>query len=260
MSTNTTDNLKCQQSRKKLLKKIEELRGSKVMVYVSHAPLDDSVLMPMYQELSHIGCIDRLDLFLNSYGGNIDTPYKLVKMLRGFCRDLTVIVPVAAKSAASMIVLGADQIIMGPFAELGPIDPVVRHPLYPDTWISVQAAQYSYDFFERLIDRCSPDQVMQILSLFEKIDPWILGDYTKMLKSSHQYAESLLKDYMFKENPHLVGPLVDKMINSYFSHGYPITKTEAQEMGLNILDISQELTDIIVELFLEYDKLLNFSS
>lgn len=120
MSSNMIDHLKCQEKRKKLLKKIEEVRSSKVIVYVSQAPLDDSILMPMYQELCHIGRVDKLDLILNSYGGNIDTPYKLVKMIREFCQELTVIVPVAAKSAASMIVLGADQIIMGPFAELEP--------------------------------------------------------------------------------------------------------------------------------------------
>ncbi|MCL1851418.1 MAG: peptidase [Peptococcaceae bacterium] len=260
MSTTSIDYLKCQQRRKKLLKRIEELRESKVMVYVSQAPLDDNVLVPMYRELSHIGHVDRLDLVLNSYGGNIDTPYKLVKMLREFCRELTVIVPVAAKSAASMIALGADQIIMGPFAELGPIDPVVRHPVYPDNWISVQAVQYSFDFFDRMVDQYTPEQIELCLRLFQKIDPWLLGDYAKMLKSSQQYAELLLSEYMCKDKPQLVEPIVAKLINGYYSHGYPITRVEAADLGLCVLEISQELSDVIVELFLEYEKLLNLSS
>ena len=260
MSTHEIDLLKCRQERKRLLRKIEELRRSRVLVYVSQVPLDDTVLMPMYQELCHIGRVERLDLILNSYGGNIDTPFKLVRMIREFCREFTVIIPVAAKSAAAMIALGADQILMGPFAELGPIDPVVRHPAYPDTWVSAQALQYGYEFLGRMIDQYTPEQPDQYLNLFEKIDPWLLGDYSKMVKASQQYAELLLSEYMFRNRTEAVTPLVDKLINGYFSHGYPITRTEADRLGLKVLDTTPELTEIILALYLEYDKLLNFSS
>ena len=121
MNSHTRDASTSQERRRRLLKKIEELRSSRVVTYISQAPLDDAILIPLYQELRRIGRVDRLDLVLHSFGGNIDTPYKVVKMVRDFCDHFSVLVPVAAKSAASMIALGADEIIMGPFAELGPI-------------------------------------------------------------------------------------------------------------------------------------------
>ncbi|MCL1918089.1 MAG: hypothetical protein FWG14_07210 [Peptococcaceae bacterium] len=122
MNSHTIDASTSQKRRRRLLKKIEELRSSRVVTYISYAPLDDAVLIPLYQELRRMGWVDRLDLIVHSYGGNIDTPYKVVKMMRDFCDHFSVLIPVAAKSAASMIALGADQIVMGPFAELGPID------------------------------------------------------------------------------------------------------------------------------------------
>jgi hypothetical protein len=255
MNSQSIDTLTSQNRRRRLLKKIEELRSSRVVTYISLAPLDDGVLIPLYQELRRIGCVDRLDLILHSFGGNIDTPYKVVKMVRDFCESFSVLVPVAAKSAASMIALGADQIVMGPFAELGPIDPIVRHPLYGEMWISVQALQHFCEYLGEKAEQNTP----YCLNMFEKIDPWLFGDYAKTLQASRQYAELLLNEYMFKEkddasqSPEAV---VDKLLNGYFSHGYPITKHEAKSLGLKVVDESPDLSDTLLELFLEYDHLL----
>lgn|GEM_PF-4264380 len=97
------------------------------------------------------------------------------------------------------------------------------------------------------------------MQVFEKIDPWLFGDYAKILQASQQYAELLLNEYMFKEqdtDPHFVKTLVDKLINGYFSHGYPIMQNEAKNLGLNVMEESPELSDTLFELFLEYDHIL----
>ena len=39
------------------------------------------------------------------------------------CRELEVIVPTQAKSAAILLALGAHRIVMAPFSDLGPVDP-----------------------------------------------------------------------------------------------------------------------------------------
>src|SRR5690554_2927110 len=99
------------------LERLEEMRGSKVLVYFSYTPLDDSILLPLYHQLKKIGKGEKIDLILHSYGGAVDTPYKMVMLIREFCEQFRVIVPHAAKSAASMVALGADEVVMGPFSE-----------------------------------------------------------------------------------------------------------------------------------------------
>ncbi|OEU77012.1 MAG: hypothetical protein BA872_10000 [Desulfobacterales bacterium C00003060] len=49
-----------------------------------------------------------------------------MKLLRQKFKPIRVIVPVVAKSAATMLALSADEILMPPSAELGPIDPQFR--------------------------------------------------------------------------------------------------------------------------------------
>jgi hypothetical protein len=136
---------------------------------------------------------------------------------------------------------------------LGPIDPIVRHPIYPDTWVSVQSLQYYYEFLNEKMNRDSRRSPYG-MNMFDKIDPWLLGDYYKTLKASQQYAELLLSEHMLKEQKNTIKPLVNKLINGYFSHGYPITKNEAKKLGLNIADINADLSDTIMELFLEYES------
>ncbi|GAA1790272.1 SDH family Clp fold serine proteinase [Planosporangium flavigriseum] len=64
-----------------------------------------------------------LHMILASPGGDGETAVRMVRSLHARCTELTVIVPDMAKSAATLICLGADHIVMGPAGDLGPIDP-----------------------------------------------------------------------------------------------------------------------------------------
>jgi membrane-bound ClpP family serine protease len=69
-----------------------------------------------------------IDIWLESPGGDAHSAYKLILDLRSRCTNLCVIIPDCAKSAATLIALGADCIYMAPAAELGPLDVQLQHP------------------------------------------------------------------------------------------------------------------------------------
>lgn len=64
-----------------------------------------------------------LHLMLVSPGGDGEVAVRLVRAAQARCAKLTVIVPDYAKSAATLLVLGAHEILMGPTSDLGPVDP-----------------------------------------------------------------------------------------------------------------------------------------
>jgi len=64
-----------------------------------------------------------LHLMLVSPGGDGEVAVRLVRSAQARCRHLTVIVPDYAKSAATLLALGAHEILMGPTSDLGPVDP-----------------------------------------------------------------------------------------------------------------------------------------
>jgi hypothetical protein len=155
-----------------------------------------------------------------------------------------------------MIAIGADEIIMGPTSELGPIDPLVKHPKYDDMWVPVQSIRLCIEFLEeKMAGSSNPEMTKSLLSpISDKLDPWIIGDYEKSIKASYQYAETLLEKNMFKNNKEKAKSVTRIMTEKYFSHGYCINRKEAmEELGLNVVQADGGIWDIIWALYLAYD-------
>jgi hypothetical protein len=69
-----------------------------------------------------------LHLLLASPGGDGETAIRLVRAAQSRCRELVVIVPDVAKSAATLLAMGAHRLLMGPTSDLGPVDPQFQLP------------------------------------------------------------------------------------------------------------------------------------
>lgn len=65
----------------------------------------------------------KLDLLINTPGGNVDACEKLISVLKHRCQEYRVLIPSWAKSAGTIIALSSSEIVMGVNSELGPIDP-----------------------------------------------------------------------------------------------------------------------------------------
>ena len=113
--------------RKKQLARISQFRGRPVLVFASamtkEAPIsidyDDRV--PLLDQLADIPG-DRLDLILETPGGLAEVAEDIVENIRERFAELAVIVPGYAKSAGTIMVMAADEILMEASSALGPID------------------------------------------------------------------------------------------------------------------------------------------
>ena len=71
------------------------------------------------EKLSHDG---QIVLLIDSSGGSAKTGYQLAMFFGQYCRRFVAVVPRAAKSAATLLAIGADKIFLGNTGELGPVD------------------------------------------------------------------------------------------------------------------------------------------
>ncbi len=76
-------------------------------------------------------CKKDLHLILASPGGDGEVAVRLARIAQSRCREFIVIVPDTAKSAGTLLTLGAHQIWMGAASDLGPVDPQIQ--LRPNT-------------------------------------------------------------------------------------------------------------------------------
>lgn len=119
------------------IEEIEKRRKSKLVVYIAgdRKGMETQIatdFFPMFHKhLTNIGIQKRIDLFLYSTGGITMAGYALVNLFREFCDEFNVIIPFKALSCATLIALGANEIVMTKMGQLSPIDPSLPHPLGP---------------------------------------------------------------------------------------------------------------------------------
>ena len=111
--------------RQQLIHEYETLVDCRLIVMID-AIFYDSVTL--FEELLHDCSPDSdIHLLINSPGGVGEVAIRLVRSAQSRCRELTIIVPDQAKSAATLLAVGAHYIIMAPASDLGPVDPQLVH-------------------------------------------------------------------------------------------------------------------------------------
>lgn len=160
-------------------------------------------------------------LVLYSSGGEVEPAFLISQLCRESAVDRFIVaVPRIAKSAATLICCGADEIHMGPMSELGPIDPQIgNHPALglgsALRHIAALVAEYpqSASMFAEYMART--------------VRPIDLGYYERVVESAAQYAEQLLLTH---EHNLAVTPddIAHKLVYGYKDHGFVIDRIEAR--------------------------------
>ena len=159
--------------------------------------------------------------------------------------------------------LGADEIVMHPFAELGPIDPTVSNDFNPcdqqgrRLGISVEDARAYVSFIKDTVGITHEDELIKAIEILaEKVHPLALGNVERFVSQSRMAAKKILKTHMKAESDeHFISEIVETLTSKLFFHGHPINRQEAKEdLRLKInLDVPPELETLLWSLYLDYD-------
>lgn len=108
-------------ARQQLIRDYEALGNCNFIVIIDQIFPDN--LTYLEELLSDCESDRPLHVMIASPGGDGETAIRMVRSMQSRCTELVMIVPDMAKSAATLVCLGADRIIMGPGGDLGPVDP-----------------------------------------------------------------------------------------------------------------------------------------
>lgn len=257
-----------------LIKKIEELRGSKVITYITSdrpGPINARVAMDVVpiisRQLRSIGKVEKIDLFLYSSGGDTLVPWRLVSMMREYCNKLSVLIPYKAHSAATMIALGADEIVMTDLSELSPIDPStanVFNPVDPQNSqgripISVEDVMAYFDLVKNKFGIKSDPELATMFAKFTEANPQIhplaLGNVNRTHNLIRMLARRLLKSHQTPMKEEDITKVVDDLTEKLYSHQYFIGRKEARDdIGIkSVLEAGDDLAKAITDLYENYE-------
>lgn len=88
-------------------------------------PIEPHVITPFADAVHDVPTGSPLDLMLTSLGGDGETAIRMAAMCRSERDDFRVVVPDTAASAATLLALAAESIVMSDTSALGPVDPQV---------------------------------------------------------------------------------------------------------------------------------------
>ncbi|PRY90329.1 serine dehydrogenase proteinase [Marinilabilia salmonicolor] len=162
-------------------------------------------------------------LILYSRGGSAASAYLIGKLCREYSDGSFVVsVPRFAKSAATLITCGANEVHMGSLSELGPIDPQINR-------LPALGLKNSVEHIAELAKRYPEASDMFAKYLKDSLPLINLGYYERVAESAVQYAEKLLNTHSHllpKEGKDIAYELVYK----YKDHGFVIDSYEAMEI------------------------------
>jgi hypothetical protein len=255
------------ESNTSLIEAFERKRESRFLaiVYNENAQVSftPSMLPTLENVLASMGHVGRLDVFLRSTGGVTEVPWRIVSLVREFCEHFGVVVAGIALSGATHVAIAGDELIMGPFATLGPVDPTRMHPLLPKDNnnnpipMSVQDLKDLIDFLKEQLGDSYHDASI-ITKLFEYVNPLAIG----ALEQSYKLSKLITRKVLETRNKPLTNDEItkvqDTLASKYYSHSFQISRSDVEkDLGLEVLKPDKELSEIIQSLLSYYNMEFN---
>lgn len=221
--------------RQALIRSIEEECGRRLICYVSGraATIDRDDSAGFMEMLHNISQGQSIDLLLHTRGGDVDAAEKLLSLVQATVADgqLRMVIPDFAKSAGTLMALGADTLIMSDSSELGTIDPQIWSDDGRGNEICHSVLSY-LDAFKIHSDalRENPhDPVAQLM--LSKLDPTTVRHFEAIRERARHFAEDQLKR-KGRNFSHIASALLD--ITRWPTHGQMIKWQDVKDLGLSV--------------------------
>ncbi|CAN5364718.1 hypothetical protein BH09VER1_BH09VER1_54620 [soil metagenome] len=211
-------------------------------------------VMALYEILERLGTHETIYILIKSDGGNGQASLRMINLLRQHCKNLVALVPQACASAATMLSLGANKILMGPIAYLTAVDTSLHHDLSP---IDRDNDRVSLDELNRVIRRWREEQPTSnenpYKSLYAYVHPLVIGAVDRAESLSVMLCRELLANHIEDEiKTHEIAAALN---SRYPSHSYPILIDEARKIGLNVEPLPAAMNTMLLELNSLYSEM-----
>ncbi|MCO5214139.1 MAG: hypothetical protein M9936_30950 [Caldilinea sp.] len=245
------------ETRRELYKQIEEARGMPLITYVTSLRQNASgqiapdVIAELIRQLKDIPAqIKEVDFLIVSNGGDPIVAWRLVNLLRERFERFNVLLPYTAYSAATLIALGANSIVMHPYASLGPVDPQITstrqnegHPPETKQFGSEDLAHY-LAFVKENVGITDQEQLQNAFELLcHDVGALGIGSAKRSSQLMLSLGEKLLTLHTKDKNE--ARTIAESLNKSYYHHVYSVGRREAQELRLNVDLPSMEVEQLM---------------
>lgn len=247
---------------------LKEADGERDYIVIS-SPISRNLHYRLSRLLASKKKHSKCTVFLTTYGGDPDGGFRIGRCLRHhYPQHVRVAVPSWCKSAGTLVAIAADELAIGDFGELGPLDVQVHKGselqerssgLDIIEALGAVTAHAKMTFHEMLKEtrgmglstKLSAEFAAQVSSavaapLFSQIDPMRIGEMQRATRIAYEYGERL-NSYSNNLKP----DALTSLIKNYPSHSFVIDRKEAAELFNRVFplnDAEQTFAEVVWEL------------
>lgn len=246
------------QSRAEILKRISINENSKVISYVTGdrpglgLPISSDHLPLFPRHINALGKPHKITLLLYTRGGDTNAPWPLISFLRENCDYLQVMFPFHNHSSGTLLALGADEIVMGPYSSLSPIDPTVYNQFNPSAGDGTQnkvpiAVEDMLAYFELVDDEVKDKKGKSRAfdQLTTNLHPLALGNVRRNINLIRKLAKKLIRLHASDLSDKEIDLMITALTTEFYTHNHLIGRAEARELGLKVTDASQDQLELM---------------
>jgi hypothetical protein len=250
------------ETRKPLFLKLEKHFAGRAVVsfftsFKYPVQLDDDDCDMLQSVLQQVDTSKGLVLLISSPGGDGIAAERIVNVCRAYSGtgSYEVVVPGKAKSAATIVCMGASKIWMAPPSELGPVDPqiLVFEDNEPRFYSAHNLVKGYDDLFANAV--ASTGKLEPYVQQLQHYDIREINQYRSLITLSIEMSKKILGAGMMagitpSEIEGKIKIFLEPGAGTYV-HGRPIYRQEATDCGLNVgkIDVSDVLWKTVYELY-----------
>ena len=252
--------------RLELYKEVESIRNRPLLVYVTSirpngaAEMSADALPVIIEQVESLyKTSENIDLLIVSNSGDPIVSLRIISILRERFKSIGVLVPYVAFSAATILALGADEIVMHPYSNLGPVDPQLTVTRQTPAG-QASNMQFSSEDIRNYIEFIRKDvgitDQAELISAFNSLASEVgsvpIGYSRRSQQLSLSLSEKMLGTHM--EDKSRAATIAQTLNTSYYHHGYAVNRAEASEIGLNVVNPDEKLEQLLWDIWMDFSQ------
>lgn len=259
------------ENRKILYENLESARKRPVISFITSSRVNASaqmgydVIPELTKQLNKFSESEKeIDILIVSDGGDPLVSWRFITMLREKFEKIGVLIPFAAYSAATLLALGADEIVMHPFSNLGPVDPQLtrvknKGQEREEIHFGSEDLKHFLDYIKNDVGLSDQEQLERAFEIVcNEVGTIPIGIAKRSSNLALSMGEKLLMSHMQDKNK--AKAIAEKLNTSFYHHGYPLGRKEAEEIGLNLKNGDKNIEDLIWKIWEDFSEEMNINS
>lgn len=264
---------------------VRNLRGHSLLVlyypekdgYITHLDVRD-----IYDEFRRRGwskdkMIEELDVLFHTYGGDPHASYRIAQVIRDFAKSVNFLIPFHAHSGGTLTCFCANNIVLGSYAVLGPIDITVDGIELASIDYFMNFARNCRQMVEEMLHDftqerlktglpmvnpkpCTEVERYLLVEMVNQVGALNVGRFFRERTLTGHYAYRLLYDCMFSEHPNrksLSEKIANAVLFEFPSHDFEMDYHICRELGLPVYEMSETESDRTKSLVNKIDEFVD---